>query len=241
MNESGSLVSIIIPAWNHGRELMECLKSIETQTYRSLEIVVVDDASTDETQTLLAAYRSSLPFKTIRLEMNRGAAAARNEGARLASGEYLLFVDADAALRPDAIQRMAETLEARPDASFSYSSFRFGWKKFKSRLFDAAELRRRPYIHTTALVRRTAFPGFDESLKKFQDWDLWLTVAERGGTGVWIHEVLFKISVGRKGMSRWLPSVFHVVPWEWIGWLPRELKNYRYWERVVKEKHGIKS
>lgn len=241
MNESGPLVSIIIPAWNHGRELMDCLKSIEAQTYRPLEVIVVDDGSTDDTQARLLSFQSSLPFKFIRFDQNRGAAAARNAGARLTSGDYLLFVDADALLRPIAIRRMLETLEARPDASFSYSSFRFGWKKFKSRPFDATALRLRPYIHTTALIRREAFPGFDESLKKFQDWDLWLTVTERGGTGVWIPEGLFKISVGRKGMSRWLPSVFHVLPWERIGWMPRELKNYRYWERVVKEKHGIKS
>lgn len=243
------LVSVVIPAWNHARELMHCLDSVEAQTYRPTEIIVIDDGSTDETEELLEARMNrsrggdppGRPYTIIRWEKNRGAAAARNEGARHAHGEFLLFADADAILVKDAVSRMVETLAAHPEAAFVYSSFRFGWKLFRGRPFDASALRLGPYIHTTALLRRDAFPGFDESLKKFQDWDLWLSVVGRGGVGIWIDDVLFMLSVGRKGMSRWLPSFFHRLPWHWIGWMPGEVKNYRKWERVVKEKHGIET
>ncbi len=233
------LVSVVIPSWDHGAELMECLASLEAQTYRPYEAVVVDDGSTDDTAERIAQFRSSCPFQFIQLAENKGAAAARNLGAKRSKGSLLLFLDADAVLRPHAIARMVEELRKHPEADFTYSSFRFGWKLFKSRPFDVKVLRKVPYIHTTSLLRREAFPGFDETLKKFQDWDLWLSVSEKGSTGIWIPEELFSIKVRRQGMSRWLPSFFHKLPWQLIGWMPRELRNYRKWEKVVKEKHRI--
>jgi len=236
---SRSLISIVIPAWNHLQELLVCLQSIDRQTYRQLEVIVVDDGSTDGTRERMMDYRASFPLRVHCLPENQGASAARNEGARLATGEFLLFVDADAVLRPDAIEKMVAALSAHPAAMFAYSSFRFGWKQFKSRPFDASVLKQTPYIHTTALMRRSAFPGFDESLKKFQDWDLWLTICERGGKGIWISEELFRITTRAQGMSRWLPSFVHRLPWPILGWMPQEIERYRKWERVVREKHGL--
>lgn len=233
------LVSVIIPSWNHGAELMECLASLEAQTYRPFEVIVVDDGSKDDTARRIAQFRSSYPLHFVQLVENKGAAAARNLGAKRSQGELLLFLDADAQLRPHTISRMAEELQKHPEIDFVYSSFRFGWKLFKGRPFDVKFLRKIPYIHTTSLLRREKFPGFDESLKKFQDWDLWLTVSEQGSKGLWIPEELFAIKVRREGMSRWLPAFFHKLPWQLIGWMPRELRNYRRWEKVVKEKHGI--
>lgn len=233
------LVSVIIPTWNHGEELMACLASLEAQTYRPFEVIVVDDASTDDTAERIEQFRSSFPFRFIQLDMNKGAAVARNLGAKRCEGELLLFVDADAEIRPHMIARMVEELEKHPEIDFVYSSFRFGWKFFKSRPFDVKFLRKMPYIHTTSVIRRSAFPGFDESLQKFQDWDLWLTVSERGSRGLWIPEELFSIKIRREGMSRWLPAFVHKLPWQLIGWMPRELRNYRKWEKIVKEKHAI--
>ncbi len=233
------LVSIIIPAYNHANVLERCLHSIEKQTYQNIEIIVVDDGSTDETAKQFSSRSSSRPYHFFRCGDNRGASAARNEGARMASGEYLLFIDADAELRADAVEQMVKALDEHPDVSFAYPSFRFGWKSFRVGPFDPEALRRGPMIHTTALIRRDAFPGFDESFKKFQDWDLWLTVVERGGEGVWIPEELFQISVRRNGISSWMPSIIHRLPWPILGWMPREIARYREWERIVKQKHGI--
>lgn len=233
------LVSVIIPTYNHEAELMECLKSIAIQSYRPFEVIVVDDGSTDRTRERLRETRTWFDMEIVELGSNQGAAVARNRGKERSRGSLLLFVDADADLRPHAIERMATELATHPDADFVYSSFRFGWKLFRSRPFSADDLRKSPYIHTTSLLRREKFPGFDESLKKFQDWDLWLTIAERGGKGIWVPEELFSLKVRRQGMSRWLPSFFHRLPWQIIGWMPRELRNYRKWERIVKEKHQI--
>lgn len=232
-------ISIIIPTWNHADALVYCFAALEQQTEKDVEVIVVDDASTDHTAQVLHRLGPSVPFQTIRLPENRGAAAARNEGARLAVGRSLLFLDADVVLHPDALQKMRQALDTHSDTAFVYSAFRFGWKTFKSHPFSLERLKETPYIHTTALLRRTVFPGFDERLKKFQDWDLWLTIAERGGKGHFLPEELFTVAVRTEGISHWIPSVAHRLPWPIFGWTPREVRNYRYWEGVVKQKHGI--
>lgn len=236
---SAPLVSIVIPSWNHAETLGSCLASIEKQTYRSIEIIVVDDGSTDGTEVQFGARTFSVPYHFVRLVENRGAAAARNEGARHATGEFILFVDADEVLAPLAIEKMVSALSDHPEAAFAYSSFRFGFKLFPALPFDAEKLRQMPFIHTTSLLRCALFPGFDESLKKFQDWDLWLTIVERGGKGIVIPEELFQISIRDEGMSNWMPSFVHHMPWPIFGWMPKEIAKYRHWEKIVKEKHHI--
>jgi hypothetical protein len=230
-------VSVIIPTWNHAKELMDCLSALEAQTYRDFEVIIVDDASTDNTREVVAGARTSFPLRYIRLDVNGGAPAARNRGAREATGSFLLFLDADVILRNDALQKMVYALMTQPDAAYAYSAFRFGWKRFVSESFSADALRDHPYIHTSSLMRRNAFPGFDESLKKFQDWDLWLSILDRGGKGVYIPEELYRVQVRNGGLSRWLPSIMHRIPWQRIGWMPDEIRKYREWEKVVKKKH----
>ena len=96
-----------------------------------------------------------------------------------------------------------------------------------------------PYIMTTSLIRAKDFPGFDESLKKFQDWDLWLTMLEQNKTGVWVPEILFSVAPRKSGMSSWLPSFVHKIPWPIFGWMPREVRRYREAEQIIREKYSL--
>ncbi|MBI1961282.1 MAG: hypothetical protein HYS45_01105 [Parcubacteria group bacterium] len=121
---------------------------------------------------------------------------------------------------------MSKVLDENPGASYAYSSFKFGWKTFKLWEFDADRLRQMPFIHTTSLMRREHFPGFDESLKRLQDWDLWLTMLEKGYNGIWIQEVLFNVKTGGT-MSSWLPS-----------FLAKRNKEYQASVEVVRKKHS---
>ncbi len=250
-------ISVIIPVFNHAEALADCLRSLELQTFREFEIIIVDDGSeravSIPSSVISSAVEKSLPgrdpstslrfarddIQLIRFEKNRGAPAARNEGFRRSKGEYLVFLDADAVLRPDALEKMVKALEMHPKADFAYPSFRFGWKTFKGRPFEEKALHASNYIHTSALIRRDAFPGFDESLTKFQDWDVFLTMAERGSRGVWIDEVLFSLKA-HGTMSNWLPSFAYRIPWPVFGWTPKTLTRYRAAERVIREKHGLR-
>lgn len=260
------MVSIIIPNYNHTKALAKCLDSIQSQTFRDFEIIIVDDGSNAESKKDLleivelirkpAVFRGSGSVKLatpdtpvylerknsqikILYEEHQGANAARNSGAREARGEYLLFCDADIIMKPVMLSEMIHGLEKNPAAAYAYSSFNFGWKLFKLWSFDAEKLKKNNYIHTTSLLRKEWFPGFDESLKRFQDWDLWLTILEKGGRGVWIPEVLFTILPHKGGMSKWMPSFFYKIPWQKIGIQPKSLREYDRAREVVLNKHKL--
>lgn len=234
---SSSPVSVIIPHYNHAKELQETLKSVFGQTMRDrLEIIVVDDGSGKS--QILNLKSKILPWyprvKFIFAE-HQGASAARNRGFRESAGDYVIFWDADLVAKPEMLEKMLKVLGEHPAASFVYSSFKFGWKTFKCGPFDAEKLKKNNYITTTSLIRREHFPGFDEALKKFQDWDLWLTMLEQGHQGYWLDEVLFVVQPRRGGMSAWLPSFVYRFPWLPIP----ALKRYNYWKNIIQDKHHL--
>ena len=229
-------ISVIIPSYQHARDLPLCLESLLRQDFRDFEIIVVNDGSTDRTDEAVAPYLDCLTY--IRQE-NRGANAARNRGAQEARGDYLFFCDADLVLRPDALGKMLAALDRYPDASYAYCSFRFGWHVFRLWPFEARRLRRMNYIHTSSLIRREHFPGFDESIRRLQDWDLWLTMLEQGHTGTFIPEVLFKAIPHQGGISTWVPGIFYRIPWRKLGIRVSAVEKYQEAERIIKAKHQL--
>ncbi len=229
-------ISVIIPTYQHGDTIETCLLSFFNQTFKDLEIIVVNDGSTDNTKEILEKYRDRV--KIINQE-NLGAPAARNKGFRESTGEFVIFADADVNAKPEMINKMLEALEKHPEASFAYSSFMWGKKKFPLRVFDAEALKKINFITSTTLIRREHFPGWDEKLKKFQDWDLWLMMVEKGRSGIWIPEFLFSIKPRKTGISSWLPSFMYKIPWEKIGWTPRAIKKYKEALKIIKVKHNL--
>jgi hypothetical protein len=139
------------------------------------------------------------------------------------------------------LEKMVSALEKNKNTAYAYCGFLWAGKKFAGRRFDEDALKKMNYIHTTSLIRKEFFPGFDESIKRFQDWDLWLTILENSGCGILIDEYLFEVRNvrGRKNISKWLPSIFYRFPWEKIGWVPRTIINYRIAEDIIKKKHNL--
>jgi len=228
------MVSIIIPLYNHADKLDGCLASIANQTSQNFEITVVNDGSTDNYEPIIKKFKERFGYKFIFLSQeNKGAPAARNLGARNARGEFLLFCDADVIMKPEALEMMLKTLQDNPGASYAYSSFLWGHKLFRLWPWSAERLKLMPYIMTTSLIRREHFPGFDEKLKRLQDWDLWLTMLEKGYTGVWIDQVLFKVRTGGV-YSSWLPSFAYKL----LPFLPA-VRKYKRAEKIIKEKHHL--
>lgn len=229
-------VSIIIPTYQRARDLPDVLDNIFAQTYRDFEVIVVNDGSTDTTQAVLAPYADRM---TLINQENKGRNPTRNRGARAARGSLLLFCDADVLLRRDCLAMMVRALDDHAEASYAYGSFLYGWKKFALGPFDAARLRTINYVHTTSLLRREHFPGFDEAMQRLQDWDLWLTMLAQGHTGVWVPAVLFRIRTHREGLSSWLPSIVYKIPWNRFGIRIPALERYRAAERRIRTKHHL--
>ncbi len=222
-------ISIIIPVYNAQKTLQNCLESIFSQTHNNFEIIAVNDGSTDKSGKILKKYNNKI---IIIEQKNQGAPSARNAGAKLANSPYIIFCDADIIMKPNMLENLYSALQTNPQASYSYCNFKFGFKKFKLFSFDAEKLKKMPYIHTTSLIRKKHFLGFDQKLNKFQDWDLWLTMLENGHKGVWIDKILFKVKSGGT-MSSWLPSFAYKLPWL------KKVKKYKQAEKIIKEKHNL--
>jgi glycosyltransferase involved in cell wall biosynthesis len=230
------LISVIIPTYQHARDLPACLDSVFTQTLTDYEVIVVNDGSTDNTDEVVKPYLDRIDY--IKQE-NRGGNAARNRGFQAAQGQFLFFCDADLILKPIALERLLATLQENPATSYAYCSFRFGWHVFKLWPFDGDKLRQVNYIHTSSLIRRDHFPGFDESIRRLQDWDLWLTMLTQGRVGVWVPEVLFKAIPHEGGISTWLPGIFYRIPWRRLGIRFNEVEKYQAAAAIIKAKHRL--
>lgn len=239
------LVSVIIPVYNHAHILKASIEAIFRQTYRPLEIIVVNDGSTDNfnevvNECLQLTENNCIgagSLLSILSQENSGAPAARNKGFAASKGEYVIFWDADTIAENTMLQKMFDALQKNPQAAYAYSQFKFGWKVMKNQPFDAEKLKHLNYIDATSLVRRSALSAapWDEKLKRFQDWDLWLGLLEKGKTGVFVPEVLYtKIVKGRMGISNWLPSFMFKLPWKTGG-----VKRYEEARGVVLRKHGL--
>lgn len=106
------LVSIIIPTYNRAQMLCDCIDSILKSTYTNLEVIIVDNRSTDQTVDLIRSkYRQKNQVRIVRLKKNMMAAGGRNAGIKKAKGEYLLFVDNDNIVYPDMVQLLVEEME----------------------------------------------------------------------------------------------------------------------------------
>jgi len=121
----------------------------------------------------------------------KGANWARNEGFKGVDTEYVLFSDNDINWHENALESLLDTLERTPEASYSYGAYKIGSITQCNEKFNADELRKRNYISTMSLIRTKDFPGFDEKIQRFQDWDLWLTMLEQGKTGVYCGRIIF--------------------------------------------------
>lgn len=113
-------LSVIVPVYNGRQQLSACLSALVASSSAGVEIIVVDDASTDDSATVAARFAG---VRVHRLAQNKGPAAARNYGARQARGELLFFVDADVVVAPGAVNRVVQVFTARPDLAAVFGSY----------------------------------------------------------------------------------------------------------------------
>lgn len=206
MNER--LVSILIPCYNYGAYLGEAIDSALAQLHPDIEIVVLDDGSTDNTPDVAAQYGSRISYHRTR---NQGLPSTLNAGLKLAKGSYCVQLDADNRLHPDFVSRTLEAIQGAqdPKVAFVYTQQRFFGERnaLTSRpAYDVNRLKLRNFIDACALVRSDIgrqFP-FDPAplVCKVPDYDFFLTLAEHGFTGVLLDEALVDYRVHSTSMGQ---------------------------------------
>lgn len=183
-------VSVIIPVYNGAPFLAEAIASVRAQNYPSLEILVVDDGSTDETAEVAASFGSQVRYF---FQENRGPAAARNRGIKEASGDVMAFLDADDLWTPNRLEPLLTVLQIHPEVDIVMGhsrSFDNGQPvPLATRLDLASDSQpeiRPPFLAFligSALGRRSLFEhigGFDEALPFCEDIDWFMRAREEG-------------------------------------------------------------
>jgi hypothetical protein len=183
-------VTVVIPSYNGARYLGEAIESVLAQSHPSVETIVVDDGSVDETGSLVASYGDRI--RCVRQE-NRGLAAARNSGVRAAGGAYVAFLDHDDRYLPEKIARQVAVFRERPEVGLVHTGWHFidelgrrlgqrGWSPAEGDVLEPLLLGN--LVHPGAvMVRRDRLlevGGFDEARTGLEDWDLWLRLSVRG-------------------------------------------------------------
>ncbi|MBT3817490.1 MAG: glycosyltransferase family 2 protein [Candidatus Magasanikbacteria bacterium] len=233
-----NLVSLIIPVYNQKTLVLQrVIAAIEKQTYQDIEIIMVDDGSTDPLKSRDLVFNINMHI-TMHRQENAGAPAARNKGFLLSQGEYILFLDADVVCTPDMIEIMVESIE-KEQADFVYGNFYFpNGKLCIAKPFSIEKLKQINYIHSSSMIKRESVIVWDESLKRFQDWDYWLTQAEEGKVGYWIDDILFK-TIDYGIISSWLPSMAYKKPWKYLPYIAPRVRAYEQAKAIVYKKHNI--
>jgi glycosyltransferase involved in cell wall biosynthesis len=196
------LVSVVVPAYNYARYLDEAIKSVLAQDYPNVELIVLDDGSTDETPALLERYRDA--FRWERHE-NMGQVNTINKGWRMSKGKILCLLNADDVLLPNAVSTSVEGFLANPDAVLTYCDYcLIDSSSAVIRRVEAPDFDYREMVSQLVcspgpgtFFRRSVYEAvgdWDPSLRLILDYDYWLKLGLRGRF-VRIPEVLASFRV----------------------------------------------
>ncbi|WP_447974980.1 glycosyltransferase family 2 protein [Nitrospira sp. Kam-Ns4a] len=205
--DTGHLVSIIVPAFNAERFIQRALGSALAQSYSHMEVIVVDDGSTDCTAELVKGFDD--PRIRYCYQRNAGQGAARNRGLAQARGQYITFLDADDQYLPGKIEKQVGFLEAHPDYVVCYCNALHFYTGEPERVFRKprggrsgnllSELLKTSFINpNTVMVRREVLDkvgGFNETRYYPEDWDLWLRIALAGYQFGYLDEDLVVVEI----------------------------------------------
>lgn len=191
-------ISVIIPTYNRARFIERAVQSVLNQTYQDFELIVVDDASTDDTEERVGhLLRNGMRFKYVRHDINRGASAARNNGIKTSTGEYIAFLDSDDEWLPEKLEKQMQVFEESQDDKLGvvYSGVAY-IKEEDNQKIDEQQPKKRGYIFEdflrrccvgggpgVFLVKKEVFDTcglFDEreELRIVDDYEMWVRVSK---------------------------------------------------------------
>lgn len=199
-------VSVVIPTYNRAGYVGEAVASAVAQGYSDLELIVVDDGSTDNTRDVLGRFEGSFTYAW---QENRGVAAARNAGVDLAITDFLAFLDSDDLWEPDKIERQMRVLLDNPEVDAVYGMAR----QFTSPELSAEDRRRlsrmdgrvmEAPIACAMLIRRAAFErvgGFDERLRIGVEVDWYGRALDKGLKTVMLPQIVYHRRLHRTNLN----------------------------------------
>lgn len=186
------LISVVIPTYNRAKTLPRAINSVLNQTYKNLELIIVDDASTDGTEEIIKEFKDSR-IRFIKNEVNKGGSAARNIGINEAKGEFVAFQDSDDEWHLRKLEIQMEAMKvSSPNVGVVYcgliriqegKSSYFPPKYFRNKDGNIVDtLKKQNIIGTqSALIKKSCFEksgNFDETFPRLQDWELFIRIAK---------------------------------------------------------------
>jgi len=205
-----TLISIIIPCYNHGHFIQEAIDSVEKCDSSLYEMIIVNDGSVDPNTIEVLKNLETKGYRVIN-QTNQGLAKTRNNGIRVAKGKYILPLDADNRIRPEYLIKGVQVFNQNPEVSVVYGKSEFfdqrtGIPAYTS-AFNLQKLMLNNYIDACAIFRKEAWEkvgGFDENMPAmgYEDWDFWMKIAFSGGVFHFIDEVVFDYRYREDSMSR---------------------------------------
>lgn len=193
--KSSPLVSIIIPVYNMQQFLKETLDSVLASDYPNLEVIVMNDGSTDNSLKIAQEYTSRDHRVKAYTQPNAGVCAARNNAIKLAQGEYILPVDSDDKISPEFITNAVGKFKKDNDVKVVYSRAEFFGNRtgeWKLHDFSINLLAHKNFIPISALYRKSDWEkagGYCEEIIAREDWDFWISILKNGGKAVKLPQI----------------------------------------------------
>ncbi|MBL7701562.1 MAG: glycosyltransferase family 2 protein [Ferruginibacter sp.] len=203
-------VSIIIPCYNHGQYIREALDSVEKVSDKSLyEVIIVNDGSKDAYTIEMMDKLAAEGYHVVN-QVNQGLGKTRNNGIKIAKGDYILPLDADNRIRPEYIYKSIEILDAHPEIAMVYGDAQFFGDKDKRHVvgeFNLQNMMIENQIDACAVYRKSAWEvvgGYDEKMPimGYEDWDMWMNMTFKNYKFHYIPEILFDYRVLGNSMLR---------------------------------------
>ena len=193
------MISVIIPSYNRANTIKRSLESVLNQTYKDIEVIIVDDCSTDSTRQIIESYDDER-IRYVKNDTNSGACQSRNNGITIANGEYIAFQDSDDFWRPNKLEIQLEFMK-KCNADVCFCKFqKHGYPEIEGKIapeigggiIEYNKLVRQSLVGTPTILAKTAVMKdimFDATLKRLQDYD-WAISAGRKYTFCLIDEIL---------------------------------------------------
>lgn len=195
------LVSAVIPTRNRSARLQTAIQSVLDQTFTDIELIIVDDASTDSTEETVQSLTQNATIRYFKNDACKGAPYSRNRGIREARGEFISGLDDDDTWHPQRIEKLLDAFQEGISAVCAYDLMIYNnreviWKK-KPRITHQ-DLLYSNRVGNQVLTRRDYLldvGGFDESLPSAQDYDLWIRLTEAHGPIITVPESLQRVNM----------------------------------------------